>query len=73
MHDDLTLPVRLFFQDFPWQGVAPAKGHPTPSVDLHLTVAQFWQQWPWQGGVSEALASTITVPTLAEWMALLEA
>lgn len=65
MSHDLTMPVRLFFQQFPWQGVAIANGHSSLPLDLHLTVTQFWQQWPWQGGGDWA---ETTVPTLAEWM-----
>ncbi len=72
MSPDLSQSVRVFFQQFPWQGgVHPARqnGKPAWVFDLNLPVAQFWGQWPWQGsGQVGWAAATVTVPTLDEWI-----
>lgn len=73
MSCDLTQSVRVFFQQFPWQGVvktARHNGKGTWTFDLNLPVAQFWGQWPWQGGAVQLASAdvTVTVPTLEEWI-----
>ncbi|WP_071453478.1 hypothetical protein [Gloeomargarita lithophora] len=72
MSHDLNQSVRVFFQQFPWQGltkIARQNGKLAWTLDLNLPVAQFWGQWPWQGvGDLGGAEVPVAVPTVEEWI-----